>query len=128
MRRKKERDRQIERALLALGPPIQTHIAVNSENRKRSIATIIELLKLPRDEEWEFQNDISDRVDLMLYIRHRVGDQEETQTRKNVVDEYVAWFQSLRIVTRKVIAVGECPLIAEDAADYLAEIAKSSIS
>jgi hypothetical protein len=55
MTQKKERDRQIERALLVLGPPIQMHIAVNWEYRKRSIATIIELLGLPRDEDLTFE-------------------------------------------------------------------------
>jgi hypothetical protein len=118
-----ERDRQIEMALLELGPPIQTHFAVNSRSRKRSIDTIIKKLNLPTDEDWDGLCDISDRVDLMQYVLHCVENREQMQPPKPVYKKYVEAFRRLQDATRELIEANEYPLIAQDATDRMFEIA-----
>ena len=122
----KGRDRQIQMALALLGEgPIQSKDEVTNVARlNRSSATIIELLNPPPDEAVDCDTDISYRLYLMLYVERRVGDQDQMQTRKAVIYEYADLFRRLQIVTRRVIAVGERPLIARDVADQMVEIAK----
>jgi hypothetical protein len=128
MTQKKGRDRQIERALLILGPPIQgTLITVDWARRKRSIDTIVDLLKLPRKEDWTGWNDISNRVDLMVYLASRFGDRDQVQPRKTAIDQYVAVLQSLQLVTPRIIAHGLRPLMAQDAVDHMVEFAKRNL-
>jgi hypothetical protein len=122
----KTRDRQIEMALLLVGGgPIQSkYVVTNVARLNRSCATIMGLLKPPPDEAADCSTDISYRLHLVLYVGLRVGDQDQIQTRKAVIHEYADLFRRFQIVTRRVIAIGERPLIAQDVADQMVEIAK----
>jgi hypothetical protein len=120
-----KRDRRIAMTLLELPMQLQfEEVDLNEASSERSIATIIELLKPPPDEEWYCRQMIYSRLYLMPNVGPRVGDHDQMQTRKAVVDKYVDTLQRLEIANRRVITVGEQPVIAQDVAAYMVEITK----